>query len=202
MKAAFAEFVSQCFVVALGYKQLTELSLTGHHYPSLAELAMDKFSEGGYTKYQQTHRLGGPLSDVTSRKRKAQVVIENDKLTDTNREQKRRRLEILDENFSENVQPTLEKVEYRVELPYRNKEIVPELKNDGNLLHSRVRFRGTSVLEGLRNLAAASYATVPLPKHLTCISSRARNTFLLAKPQKTVNTSSQNVTHNQTKHGK
>lgn len=78
-------------------------------------------------------------------------------------------------------------------MPYRNKEIEPELKNDGNLFSSRVRFRGTSVLEGLRNLAAASYATVPLPKHLTCISTRARNTFLLAKSQKNVN-ASQNVT--------
>lgn len=35
----------QCFIEALGYKQMTELCLTGHHYPSLAELAMDKFCE-------------------------------------------------------------------------------------------------------------------------------------------------------------
>ena len=75
---------------------------------------------------------------------------------------------------------------------------MPDLKNDGNLFHSRVRFRGTSVLEGLRNLAAASYATVPLPKHLTCIPSRARNTFLLGKAQKTV-PSSQNETQNQSR---
>lgn len=198
MKVGFAEYISQCFVVAFGYKELTELSLTGHHYPSLAELAMDKFSEGGYTKYQQTHRLGGPLSDITSRKRKAPAMFEHENIIDTNRGEKRRRLEILDENFSENVQPTLEKLEYRVELPYRCKEVAPDLKNDGNLFHSRVRFRGTSVLEGLRNLAAASYATVPLPKHLTCVPSRARNTFLLGKQPKTV-TSSQNETQNQSR---
>lgn len=49
-------------------------------------------------------------------------MLENENIVDTNRGEKRRRLAILDENFSENVQPTLEKVEYRVNRfkSYRN----------------------------------------------------------------------------------
>lgn len=72
----------------------------------------------------------------------------------------------------------------QVELPYRSKETATELRDDGELFHSRVRFHGTSVIEGIRNLATRGFATVPLPKHLTIIPNRARNCFILARPSK------------------
>ena len=71
----------------------------------------------------------------------------------------------------------------QVELPYRGKGIAPELLNQPDVFNSRVRFHGKNVLEGIRNLGVAGFATVPLPKHLTCVPSRARNYFLLAKKQ-------------------
>ena len=74
---------------------------------------------------------------------------------------------------------------FQVELPYRGQGIACELRNQEELFNSRVRFHGKSVLEGIRNLGATGFATVPLPKHLTCVPSRARNYFLLAKKQQT-----------------
>ena len=71
----------------------------------------------------------------------------------------------------------------QVELPYRGKGIAVELRNQPEVFNSRVRFHGKSVLEGIRNLGTNGFATVPLPKHLTCVPSRARNYFLLAKKQ-------------------
>ena len=71
----------------------------------------------------------------------------------------------------------------QVELPYRGKRIAVELRNQPEVFNSRVRFHGKSVLEGIRNLGTNGFATVPLPKHLTCVPSRARNYFLLAKKQ-------------------
>ena len=50
------------------------------------------------------------------------------------------------------------------------------------------------MLEGIRNLGAAGYAVVPLQKHLTCIPSRARNCFLLARKQQTGDVSQQRKT--------
>ena len=67
----------------------------------------------------------------------------------------------------------------------------PEVQTQEDLFHSRVQFQGKSVLEGIRNLAAAGYATMPLQKHLTCIPSRARNCFLLARKQQTSDASQQ-----------
>ncbi|KAL4235128.1 hypothetical protein ACF0H5_006766 [Mactra antiquata] len=197
MKVSFGEFISQCLVVALGYKELEDLDLTGHHYPSLAELALNKFSEGGYSKYQQIQSHRGPLNKVTSRKRKAPCFIEDENIIDLNRAEKKRRLDVLEKKFGEYVMPTLEKVEFRVELPYRSKEIVPELSKDGEVFSCKVRFRGTSVLEGFRNLATAGYAKVPLPKHLTCVTTRAKNKFLLMKPQNKEN-KTQNASQNRT----
>ncbi|XP_052817367.1 centromere protein N-like [Mya arenaria] len=183
LKAAHENFISQCLVVTLGFRQITEMSLSGRDYPSLAQLAMNKYMQGGFTKYVSMHMSEGPLCDLTSRKRKAVREVD-DGVTDLEAGEKRRRLETLADSFGDNVQPTLERVQFRVELPYRSKRVATELQGDGELFHSKVRFQGTSVLEGIRSLAEAGYATVPLPKHLTIIPTRARNSFLLARPSR------------------
>ncbi|WAR13320.1 hypothetical protein MAR_027500 [Mya arenaria] len=138
LKKQIRLYFNKCLVVTLGFRQITEMSLSGRDYPSLAQLAMNK--------------AGSPsMSACTCLK--ARCVTSP---------------------------PGREKVE----LPYRSKRVATELQGDGELFHSKVRFQGTSVLEGIRSLAEAGYATVPLPKHLTIIPTRARNSFLLARPSR------------------
>ncbi|KAH3768702.1 uncharacterized protein LOC127845566 [Dreissena polymorpha] len=182
LKLAHLSFISQCLAVTLGYKQITDMSLSGRCFQSLGELAINKYMQGGYARYVSVCLRDGPLDGQVSRKRKAPSDLQDDRVTDLNQAEKRLRLATLDINFGENIQPTLEKVQFRVELPYRSKTVATELQQDGELFCSRVKFEGTNVLEGLRKLGELGYATVPLPKHLTIIQDRARNNFLLARP--------------------
>ena len=68
-----------------------------------------------------------------------------------------------------------------METRFRGLEYAPGLKH--TTVKCSVKFCGTNVLEGIKNLPQHGLASQPLPAHLTNIHSLAKNHFILTDKQ-------------------
>ncbi|XP_064611216.1 centromere protein N-like [Liolophura sinensis] len=198
IKASFKNRVTETIVSILGYFSSKEMQLKGHCLSSLADIALNKNSQGG-KNLPGDHT--NPLTSSRRQKRKEKDEELGEGVTREDDPKRQRRMGVLENTFGPYVQPTLEKIEFKLETQFRGFGLTREQSRSGNVsrlerffpvleraynrkdgpevFRCHVKFEGKSVLEGLRNLGDRGLASVPLPKHLTCVPSRAKNYFIL-----------------------
>lgn len=69
-------------------------------------------------------------------------------------------------------------------MKFRGTDFAPAMSDVEEPFHCRVKFEGPAVLEGIRNMASCGLATLPLPNHLSGVSSLAKNYFILEDKSK------------------
>ena len=70
-------------------------------------------------------------------------------------------------------------VSLQLETRFKGTQYAPGMANMEDLFRCRVKFEGSSVLEGLRELGEAGIAEIPMPKHMSKMSSLGRTVILL-----------------------
>ncbi|KAL5021955.1 hypothetical protein ScPMuIL_001110 [Solemya velum] len=178
-RAKLQEPFMECLVYTFGYSKLTNMQLTGTHLESLLQLALNKDSQGSFSRFRLKKVQAAPLSTKMPLKRKEPDYEPNPSIICENSRNKRRKLEILDNTFGTEAQPVLEEVEYKLEVRFRGSEHVPAMVNRAQPFRCKFKFEGPAVLDGIKNLGKSGLATVPLPSILTSVSSKARNHFVL-----------------------
>ncbi|KAK3605683.1 hypothetical protein CHS0354_013480 [Potamilus streckersoni] len=180
LKASIKEFLFQALLNCFNCKKLLEMKLTGRQVDSLKELALNRWCQGDFSKFRYEQVQRRPLSEILPRKRKVDESEEelDPNITCENEGMKKRRKEMLDKVFGTNTQPVLEKLDFKVRVRYK------DAKNFGIAdpdvpFTCEVKFEGPSVIEGIRNLGRCGMAKLPLPPHLTRITSLAKNHFVL-----------------------
>lgn len=75
---------------------------------------------------------------------------------------------------------------------FRGTTFAPGMLGKQDLFKCRVKFEGSAVLEGTKNLVKTGLASYPLPKHLGRVYSLAKNNFTIEEVD-SGNKTSQNV---------
>lgn len=173
LKASFRQYVCQALLAALRYNIMTLQELEGRCVKSLMDIVLHKDNQ----------ELGNspPIDNrfPVSSKGKA---LDSDpeefhhRIKQENGHEKRRCKEFLENRFGSGDQPTLEKVTFTLETNFHGGNHVPSEINS-TVVRCKVKFAGPNVLEGLKNLAAAGVADIPMKDHLSRIKSLARNKF-------------------------
>ncbi|KAG0046228.1 hypothetical protein BGZ83_008596 [Gryganskiella cystojenkinii] len=164
-------------------EEVDEWPLTGRSPSSLAELLLQKDSQGAHSRYRLNQLDDNPLSGApktrkpedlgqTYSKGMSSTVIQAE---DMNRIASRDRFVRID--FGPNPQPSLQKVDLQLNLPYTTEAKDFAL---GRLTRQpfpvKVHFEGTNVIEGIRNLIPLGIASNPMPSFLTELHSMATST--------------------------
>ncbi|XP_013402605.1 centromere protein N-like [Lingula anatina] len=181
IKAANREYIIQAFSNTLSAGELEEQMLSGHCLSSLAQLSLNKYSQGYFSHYRLGQVDINALARGEKRKRKIEEEEEvlDERITYENIKDKQRSKKILQDTFGSNEQPSLERLEYKMETNFRGGNCAPHFAKNKEPFRCRVKFEGRNVLEGIKNLGKAGYATLPLPAHLARVPSLAKNTIIL-----------------------
>ncbi|KAK7504582.1 hypothetical protein BaRGS_00004068 [Batillaria attramentaria] len=185
MKVKMQEMLYSVLLEVFEAEEIKELQLTGHHLPSLADLALQQTSQGPFHAYRDKEEDENPLVSSKSHKKKASAEAKEReidlRLQDEHQAEKKRRQDRLDSTFGSHTQPTLEKLEYKLDLRFRGTTFAPGMKGRREVFRCRVKFEGPSVLEGTKNLGKTGLATLPMPRHLARVHSLAKNHFTIAE---------------------
>lgn len=185
IKAAYKQYILQALSSLLHCQALEEINLSGRDVFSLKELLLNKSSQGAFSKYKLNQIDMNPLSRKRKREIDANMKPLNQEITNENKEEQRKRHQIADNAFGPNPQPVLERVEFKTRTRLRSgSQDFPQLNNP---ISCSVKFEGTSVIEGIKNLGAQTFVSVPLPSYLANLHSLARNTFSLTEKKKADN---------------
>lgn len=180
----YKKSVENCLIQSLrnvmGCDKLTNILLTGSHYESLLQLALDRKSQGNFSRYRLQQVQNLPLMQKRPPKRKVADFLREPNLVCENESQKRQRTEILDESYGPNEQPLLQKLEFKVAVKFRGTCAIPRPADDNQPFRCRVKFEGSSVIEGIRNLAECGLVTMPYPKYLRSVHTLGKNHIKLA----------------------
>ncbi|XP_035824896.1 centromere protein N-A isoform X2 [Aplysia californica] len=171
--------VSQAVKQVFGASGLKDIQLSGRHLMSLADIVHKKSNETMSSAYRDQETMENPL--CVGQKRKETELKEPGEvegIVDDNRKFKRSRRESLVANFGASSRPILEKLEYKFNVQFRGKPTT-DLK-----CQATIEIKGKSILDGFCQLADAGYVKFPLPKHLTTITSNARNSFTIEDKKK------------------
>ncbi|XP_064640560.1 centromere protein N-like [Lineus longissimus] len=183
IKQAHRRAILQALQVAIGCSEVTEMKLSGKSVTSLLQLALNKDSQGSFSKFRLNQVDANPLSVRQRQKRK--VPDEDDDalihITDENIVQKRRRIDILLDVFGPNEQPQLEKVEFRLDTKFRGLKHAPGMRERTDPFRCRVKFEGVSVLKGIREMADRGILDSKMPAHLRNLHSMGKNQITLAE---------------------
>lgn len=180
MNKGHSQFVLQAFAQMLDCTEIVKIELKGHHVTSLAQLAINRYGQGGFSKFRLNQVDGNPLSKRRSRKRKAsELELECPGVTQENLREEMRSKDILEETFGDHPQPILEKVEYTLETKFKGLMYAPAMATQEEAFHCKVKFEGTNVIEGIKNLCKVGLADLPMKDHLGKIHSMAKSSFLL-----------------------
>ncbi|KAJ8321758.1 hypothetical protein KUTeg_000229, partial [Tegillarca granosa] len=98
---------------AFGYDSLIKMQLTGRHVDSLLQLALNKLSQGAFSKFRVGQVQNIPLVTKSTRKRKKPEYEEISSICCEDETSKRQRHEKLEDTFGPMEQPFLEKIEYK-----------------------------------------------------------------------------------------
>lgn len=178
LKVSQTKQLTQTMMTVLNAYSIEQLHLKGRHIASLLQLVLNKDTDGAYSKYyakksSRTTRGGG------KRSRSDSVDTEFDcHILQENAASQRQRKRHLEDNFGPGKQPLLEKVEFKLETQFKGSRHAAAM-DTSELFHCRVKFEGTSVIEGIRNLARAGLAPLPMKGHMANLHTVARNTFVL-----------------------
>ncbi|XP_006821846.1 centromere protein N-A-like [Saccoglossus kowalevskii] len=181
IKKSYKQYLLQALVLSLHCTKIKELELTGRHLRSLADMVLHQHSQGVMSRYRYNQVDESPLSCFRKRK-ESPPDISDDRLICENTKEKRARLSQTQETFGQNKQPVVQKLTYKLVTGFHANEYVPGMADgDTNVFHCTVKFAGTSVIEGIRQLGPAGLAKLPLPSHLGNIHSLAKNCMIISE---------------------
>ncbi|CAG5126164.1 unnamed protein product [Candidula unifasciata] len=171
--------VTEGVVDALNADSLKDIKLSGHQVSSLADIVLTKNSKSMLNRYREQEDRENPLLVGQERKRKAvDPFTETEGLVDEERQQKRIKRVVLEKKLGSEPQPVLETLDYKFNVDFHGQEL------SGMKCSTSVEIKGTSVLNGLYQIAASGLVKFPLPKHLTAVTSSARNSFTIESAHK------------------
>ncbi|XP_038069493.1 centromere protein N-A-like [Patiria miniata] len=185
IKVSHKDFVMQALLNSLHCSEIREIQLTGRDLDSLAALALHSNSQGWFSQFRLGQVDSNPLSKGPSRKRKASSDVPDTDVVFENQKDKDHREQQILHAFGSNRQPKLQKIEYKLETRFRGFEFAPAMSLHKEPFHCRVKFEGSSVLEGIKELGRAGLTALPLPHHLANVHSLAKNHFVLADKKRT-----------------
>ncbi|XP_071785066.1 centromere protein N-A-like isoform X1 [Asterias amurensis] len=186
IKVSHKDCVMQALLNSLRCSEIREIQLTGRNLDSLASLALNSNSQGWFSQFRLNQVDTNPLAKRPSRKRKApsSEILDSDIVFENEKEKELRDKQVL-HSFGSNEQPKLQKIEYKLETKFRGCEFAPAMSLNKEPFRCRVKFEGTNVLEGIRQLAKTGLVSLPLPHHLGNVHSLAKNHFVLADKKRT-----------------
>uniref|UniRef100_A0A0B6ZYE3 Centromere protein N n=1 Tax=Arion vulgaris TaxID=1028688 RepID=A0A0B6ZYE3_9EUPU len=175
MNVRLLKVVKEAIIDALNAESLKDIQLSGHHVSSLADIVLNKDNKILISKYRDKEEMENPLIVRQDRKRKIldDSFLDTETMVDENREEKRTRKAIIEKNFGTESQHVLEKLEYKFSVKFYGKPA------SDVMCKSSVEIKGKSVLDGLCELAAKGLVKIPLPKHLSNVTSSARSSFTI-----------------------
>ncbi|CAG2229532.1 CENPN [Mytilus edulis] len=180
-KKSVESYLIQSIQNVMGCDKLTNSLLTGTHYESLLQLALDRKSQGDFSRYRLQQVQNLPLLQKPPQKRKVSEFEREPNLQCEDERHKRQRTEELDECFGPNEQPLLQKLEFKVAVKFRGTSAIPSIPvDDMQPFRCRVKFEGPSVIDGIRNLAECGLVTMPYPKYLRSVHTLGKNHIKLA----------------------
>ncbi|XP_022107534.1 centromere protein N-like [Acanthaster planci] len=180
IRVSHKDFVMQALLNSLHCSEIREIQLTGRDLDSLASLALHSNSQGWFSQFRLGQVDHNPLSKAPSRKRKASTDVSDSDIVFENQADKEQREQQILHAFGSNEQPKLQKIEYRLETRFRGSEFAPAMALRKEPFHCKVKFEGSSVLEGIKELGKVGLTSLPLPHHLGNVHSLAKNHFVLA----------------------
>ncbi|XP_039259238.2 centromere protein N-like [Styela clava] len=165
--ALIKSIVCTSLAECLNAESFTMLPLDGKCPDSLAEILLHRDENASHLyKYDQGYYLPRKMVK-TSEKINKNVWTEN-------KEHKKKNERANTEAFGPFVQPVMEHLTVDIHTKFRGRKVLPELAKD-TVVHGRLEFSGTNVLQGLNNLAKESLAIVPMPFYLTSVPSLGKN---------------------------
>ncbi|XP_041376996.1 centromere protein N-like [Gigantopelta aegis] len=193
IKVGLLDNVLQAILVAFGADAIKPLKLTGCHVSSLAELAINRHSQESFRNYREREETENPLSRKIKKRKVSDDGGKDCQIVNEEELRKKRKLEDMNDKLGTLEQPVLEKLRYQLNINYRG-------NTDASLANTKpfkntVTFEGTSVLEGLRNLAHAGLARWPMPNHVYRVSSLAKNFIVLSEKPTEQSVQSSQTTH-------
>ncbi|KAK3704033.1 hypothetical protein QZH41_017973, partial [Actinostola sp. cb2023] len=180
IKAAHKQYIFQVLLDVLGCNNIKELDLTGKDVQSLANVVLNRRSQGHFSEYRLNQVDDNPLLQGSHAKKRNQGEAEETtdiRLVEENKLENDSKEKWMENAFgSRNKQPVLEHVKFTMETSFRGTHSLDFNKKS---FRCSAKFEGPSVIEGIKNLGKAGKADLPLPSHLTNIHSSSRNHFTL-----------------------
>lgn len=68
---------------------------------------------------------------------------------------------------------------FQLETKFKGIQYAPAMATSEDLFKCRVKFEGSNVIEGMRELGEAGIAEVPMPKHMRGLSNLGQNFIVL-----------------------
>ncbi|XP_071958699.1 centromere protein N-like [Antedon mediterranea] len=189
IKAAYKDIVMQALMNSLECTKIQELKLTGRNLHSLADMVLNCDSQGAFSQYRLNKIDQNPLTRKSRKRPRGPEVKEevfDGRICCEDIQEKKQRKEINISTFGINKQPILETVKYNLETTFRGTDFAPAM-DQKKPFRCRVKFEGTNVLEGIKQLGPAGLAILPLPHHIGRVHSLAKN-HLLVSDKKTNHT--------------
>ncbi|KAF9195624.1 hypothetical protein BGZ50_004022 [Haplosporangium sp. Z 11] len=180
IKAEWRDFIMEALLRLFKASEVKEWPLSGRSPKSLAELLLLKESQGALSRYRLNQLDDNPLSN-TLKKRKTEDPhvkyargMQDIKAEDMNKIVSRER--VVATEFGPNAQPTLQRVDVQLNLPYTQKARDFELgRLNRQPFPIKVVFEGSNVIEGIKSLIPLGVAQPGMPRFLTELHSMATN---------------------------
>lgn len=169
MKMGHKNKIMKALNNVLGCCAIKERPLTGQCLQSLAQLVLQKSCRGslsGTKKRKIDLGIADKPMPLKKRRKYVEMSPRNKCIHEENRAELEAKKECVQENFGSEDQPTLERVNFKLETKFRSRSLENVMGDFEQPFRCRVSFAGKSVLEGIRNLSLAEKATWPLPRHL------------------------------------
>ncbi|KAG0326172.1 hypothetical protein BGZ99_009969 [Dissophora globulifera] len=182
MKVEWRDFILEALLRLFKAVEMEDWPLTGKSPTSLSELLLNKDSQGSHSRYRLHQLDDNPLS---SGPKKRKIEDLHQKYTkgmrdihaeDLNKIATRERFVATE--FGPNSQPSLQKVELQLNLPYTTESKEFSL---GRITRQpfpiKIVLEGSNVIEGIRSLIPLGVAQNPMPRFLTELHSMATNSI-------------------------
>ncbi|KAF9109464.1 hypothetical protein BGX27_007582 [Mortierella sp. AM989] len=182
IKAEWKDFIMEALLRLFRASGIEEWPLTGKSPTSLAELLLHKDSQGSHSRYRLNQLDDNPLSGTTKKRKledphqKYTRGMGDIRAEDQVKIASRDRFVAAD--FGPNPQPSLNRVDLQINLPYTAgaKDF-----NLGRLTKQsfpiKVVLEGSNVIEGIKSLIPLGVAQNPMPKFLTDLHSMGSNSI-------------------------
>uniref|UniRef100_UPI00358F728C centromere protein N isoform X3 n=1 Tax=Myxine glutinosa TaxID=7769 RepID=UPI00358F728C len=165
-KPSIQDHLLQVLHLALKYRRIEVVSLSGHCLESLSDIVSNKANMYG---------LQNPILAITS---KHNTEAERDPwIIDENKKDKERAMALTCQSFGTQPQPVLEELAFTMATRFRGLITVPEMKESTDIFAMKVLFQNKNVLEAINRLAPLGLGHPPLPYILRSVPHNGRNHF-------------------------